>query len=1206
MADTPTYEQLCIKINNLGTQLGSCLDHGVYKDIFEDLPFFICKCLPDSTITFVNRAFCKYYQKNKKDLLGKSFLELIPVKDHKTIHNSLEILTRGNPSIIHEHEMVTPSGIRQTRWTIQAFFDDSGVIKEFQSTGQDITEEKKDRYSLKNATIHLEQFVDFLPDATFAIDLNGKVIVWNKAMEMLTGVKAADILEKGDYEYALPIYGKRRPALIDLILKPDAGLEKRYPYVKKDNDTLFTEVEFAFPSGREVCLWVKTSPIYDHNGAIIGAIESIRDIIEIKKIKTVLEETQRRLEQLIEFLPDPTFAIDSKGSVIAWNKAMETLTGVKAIEILGKGDYEYAYALYGKRRHMLADLIFEPDKRIEKTYIYLKKQGDVVTAEGYISHPSRYIWAKAGPIYNNDGNIVGAIESLRDITEQKKAETEIRASEKRYRDIFENVSDFLYVHDLGGKLIETNLAFKEEYGYSNDDLASLTIKDLIPDRFKYQYDEYMTRVSNNGRDEGMMHIKTKDGSIRTIEYKNSLVFDERGIAASIRGSARDITEREQTEHALRESEERYRLLAENIRDVIWVLDLDLNYTYISPSVKRLRGYETQEVMKQRLEDILTPESYRMAVDIFLHELEQERSGKAHDEFWSRTFDLEMIRKDGSIVWTEATANFMYDKKGGVSHIIGVTRDITERKQAKKALKQSDERFRKMADSSPIVFWMVSPDRKSVIYASPAYEKIFGHTCESLYKKPSLWFEVLHRDDREYVLHLSCDQHDLDCEYRIIRPDGCVRWIHERTSPIYDENDEVIILSGIMEDITDHKKAEEEKKIFEARLNRAQKMEAIGTLAGGIAHDFNNILSAIIGYTELSLDNIHDTSMLHANLEEVLKAGDRAKDLVGQILTFSRQVDIERRPVRIHLIVKEVLKLLRSSIPSTIKIIQKIDPASGSALANPTQIHQVIMNLCTNAYQAMVDKGGELRVSLTPEYIDSRFRTSHQNLAEGTYIKLSVNDTGCGIDSTIIERIFDPFFTTKDKTKGTGLGLATVHGIVMELGGDITVSSIPQKGSCFDVYLPRQESNIKEIKFGQETIPTGNNEHLLLIDDEVAILQLGKDMLEQIGYKVSVASASPAALEMFTLAPERYDLVITDQTMPDMTGDRLASEMLILRADLPIILMTGYSETITSQKAMDLGISHFIEKPFSQVELCKTIFDALQGKKQDSKIDTYIS
>jgi nitrogen-specific signal transduction histidine kinase len=405
---------------------------------------------------------------------------------------------------------------------------------------------------------------------------------------------------------------------------------------------------------------------------------------------------------------------------------------------------------------------------------------------------------------------------------------------------------------------------------------------------------------------------------------------------------------------------------------------------------------------------------------------------------------------------------------------------------------------------------------------------------------------------------------------------------------------LICFAGISEDITERKLSEEERRTYEARLMRSQKLEAIGTLAGGIAHDFNNILSAIIGYSELAIGELPPDSAVSTSIKEVLKAGDRAKDLVKQILTFSRQMETERKPVKIHLIIKEALKLLRSSIPSTITITERIDTSAGTVFADSTQIHQVIMNLCTNAYHALLTTGGDLTVSLEQLYLDSGFISKHPPLHEGAHLLITVRDTGYGMDTETLKRIFDPFFTTKEKAKGTGLGLATVHGIVTELGGVILVESWVGKGSTFEIYLPVSQREQEDMDDLNEEPTPGTGESILLVDDEEAIINFTKAMLNQLGYKVKGICSSIDALNYFRSVPDEIDLVITDQTMPGITGSQLATEILKIRPDIPIILMTGYSETITPEEAVAQGIKEYIDKPFTKNMLAGTICRSLKG------------
>ncbi|MBW2101889.1 MAG: response regulator, partial [Deltaproteobacteria bacterium] len=356
--------------------------------------------------------------------------------------------------------------------------------------------------------------------------------------------------------------------------------------------------------------------------------------------------------------------------------------------------------------------------------------------------------------------------------------------------------------------------------------------------------------------------------------------------------------------------------------------------------------------------------------------------------------------------------------------------------------------------------------------------------------------------------------------------------------------------GVARDLRDRIRAREERARLERRLRQSEKMEAIGTLAGGIAHDFNNILYAVIGYTELSMDEVGEGHPAWCFLEEVLRAAQRAKDLVGQILTFSRQGPDERRPVRVDTVVREAMGLLRASIPSTIEIRQEIE-TEALVTADPVRLHQVVVNLCTNAAQAMEEKGGTLTVRLEekPE-VPSRLGP-----APGPYLLLTVEDTGPGMPEKVLDRVFEPFFTTKDRGKGTGMGLSVVHGIVEGYGGTVTAQSEPGKGAVFRVYLPATGS-------GAETgdsddvkcpVPMGRGERILFVDDEEALVALGQRMIESLGYRVTTRVSSLEALELFRASPSRFDAVVTDLTMPHMKGDELAREITRIRRDIPVIL-----------------------------------------------------
>ena len=413
--------------------------------------------------------------------------------------------------------------------------------------------------------------------------------------------------------------------------------------------------------------------------------------------------------------------------------------------------------------------------------------------------------------------------------------------------------------------------------------------------------------------------------------------------------------------------------------------------------------------------------------------------------------------------------------------------------------------------------------------------------------------------------------------------------------ICSDQGEIIGVVQTAQDITDRIKMEEEREKLRVQLFQAQKMQAIGTLAGGIAHDFNNILAVIIGYTEMARGKIMTANGDVLNhLDQVLKASDRAKSLVKQILTFSRRTEQEKKPLDLSPIVKEVIKLLRATIPSTIEIRDMIAPAIRSVLADPTQIHQVLMNLCTNAAQALREKGGVIGVSLQDINLPQDIETTNPELHPGAYVVLKVADTGAGIEPDSLGRIFDPFFTTKSKGEGTGLGLSVVYGIVKEYGGAVVAQSEPGSGAIFRIYLPALELEVERRNDCSISIPRGS-ERILFVDDEKELAEMGRHMLESLGYRAISMSDSEKALQHFLAEPFRYDVIITDMTMPGMTGLELSGEVLKIRPDMPMIICTGYNETITDEKAKRLGVRELLMKPLSLKEFATSIRRALVQK-----------
>ena len=539
-------------------------------------------------------------------------------------------------------------------------------------------------------------------------------------------------------------------------------------------------------------------------------------------------------------------------------------------------------------------------------------------------------------------------------------------------------------------------------------------------------------------------------------------------------------------------------------------------------------------------------------------------------------------KDGRLVkWYE---NFVYRLPTG--EIVAVFDDVTDREQAQRILRASEERLRLILEAAMDGIWLTDIDGK-LLEVNQTYCQMSGYSREEL-----LGMKISDLEAREaeagvnkfFNTPLIRDQNRFESKH--IRKDASIFDVEISVRYKKGEEQRCIVF---LRDIT------EQKRIAE-KLQQAQKMESIGNLAGGIAHDFNNILFPVMGMSELLIEDLPHGSVERENVEEIFKAGKRGSALVKQILAFSRQSEHQMAPIRVQNILKEVLKLSRSTIPSDIKIKQEIQTDCGLIMADSTQIHQVVMNLVTNAFHAVEENGGEIFVSLKEKLLQIS-DLFDSNLKPGYHAALSISDTGKGISPEILDKIFDPYFTTKEQGKGTGLGLAVVHGIVQEHRGQIKVNTEIGKGTSFNVYIPLMDKrDTYETIEGRADHPAGN-ERILLVDDEESIAKLEKLMLERLGYQVTIRNSSPDALQTLKFSAESFDLVITDMTMPNMTGDKLAKEMIALRPDLPIIICTGFSERINQEKAEAFGIKGFLMKPVVKSDLAQMVRKVLDESKK---------
>ncbi|MCP3871977.1 MAG: PAS domain S-box protein [Desulfobacteraceae bacterium] len=870
-----------------------------------------------------------------------------------------------------------------------------------------------------------------------------------------------------------------------------------------------------------------------------------------------------------------------------YKQTFETNLAIKLIINPINGDIveanDAACKYYGYSKEILLSLkIYDintlpPDKVNEKMEKTKNRDNQILYFQHKLaSGEIREVEVFSGPIEYGQHKLLYSI--IHDVTDQKDAMKALYQSEEKHKAMVTNISDVIGILDAKGIILYKSPNIKKWFGWEPEDLIGTDgFETVHPKDLEYIKNEFYELLKEHGSTKTIEYrYKNKDDTYKWIELTAANLLNNPSINGVLM-NYKDITERRHDRENLKLNELRYQKAQKLGKVGNWEYNLQTAEFWGSDQAKRVYGFDpdNDKFTTDEVENCIPEREQVHQALIDLIEKEKE---------YNLQFDI-ISKNDKKRKTIISIAELEKDENGNPLKVTGVIHDITELRKSNEELEIKNKQLQTIFTAAKNVSFIITDAKDpepSVLEFSPGAENIFGYNRDEIIGKTVSKLHLLSDVEKFPEAHhmMREGKTGFSGETTLIRKSGEKFPALFSTYPLFDQSGNMYAAIGVSLDIS-------EQKRLEKRVRQAQKMESIGNLAGGIAHDFNNLLFPIIGMSEMLLEDLPQDSPEHENVQEIFHAGRRAGELVNQILAFSRQSEHKIAPVRVQNVLKEVLKLGRSTIPTNIEIQQNIQQNCGLVLADSTQIHQVAMNLITNAYHAIEGKNGAIDIEL--KEIDLKNNDLPDSpLQPGEYVRLSVFDTGIGIDQSLIKNIFEPYFTTKEIGKGTGLGLAVVYGIVKEHGGDIEVYSEVGKGTTFNIYLPLMKKVTEAVSTKQASELATGIERILLVDDEVSVAKLEAQMLSRLGYQVTAETSSRDTLNVFKLNPESFDLIISDMTMPDMTGDQLAKNILSIRPEMPIVICTGFSEKINKEQAESIGVKGFLMKPVVKSEMAKMV------------------
>jgi len=873
-----------------------------------------------------------------------------------------------------------------------------------------------------------------------------------------------------------------------------------------------------------------------------------------------LKESERLKGAVIDHSPIGISVRDKTGTLLSANPAWQKIWNISDDDMPKRFEPKEKLT-FSENDGYLGEHI-RAIKRVYETggSYFIPEVRPLVQTPGKAQWISQFFYA----IHDDAGQVDKIVILTEDITERKIAEASRVKLENQYRLLFNSLQDAILVADTDRKIVDCNLAFTDLYGYTLDEIRGWPTADIYMNQNEFKT---MGEALRQHMDElgyfTTIHYKKKSGESFTGETRVQYLRDLHGEINGFLALIRDVTEREKLLAELRRSEGHNRDLIEHSQDLICTHTLDGRLLTVNPAALHQLGYSTSQVLNSNLKDVIVPEG-RPGWDTYIKTIVADEHAEGLMEVQSKTGER--------YIWEYRNTL----RTDGVPEPIvrGVARDITKQKKMERSLRESEERFRTLYENATIGLYRSTPAGQ-ILMANPTLVRMLGYDSFEELSNKNLEVEGFSSSSPrlEFIRKIELNGSVSGLESAWIRKDGKTIYVRESAQAVRDGNGKTRFYDGSIEDIT-------ERKRLETQLQQSQKMESIGRLAGGVAHDYNNMLSVIIGHAELALERLDQKQAAESDLNAILKAAQRSAEITRQLLTFARRQTINPQPLELNQVIKEMLQMLNRLIGEDIDLVWLPGEEAWPVKMDPTQVDQILANLCVNARDAIIGVG-KITIETSNVVLDEPFCKEHPGATPGDYVQLSVSDDGAGMDHTTAAQIFEPFFTTKKMGKGTGLGLATVYGIVKQNDGFVNVYSEPDLGTTFKIYFPRYSGQTEPIKIVEESnIEPGKGERILLVEDESAVRNLGEMMLKSLGYQVISAGGPMDALKLMELETEKIELLITDVVMPEMNGRDFASRIQTRFPDIKIIFMSGYTANVIAHRGVLGEGVNFLQKPFT--------------------------